>query len=105
MYAIRSYYGLERVEDLPPHYPAVQTFKPRIGAGFAQMEGEWSDVILRAGLRLDYFNPSAELPNDLSNPANAIAGAPTSSLEPSTRKVSVSPRLALSYPVTRDAVV
>jgi outer membrane receptor protein involved in Fe transport len=97
--------GITRVENQPPHYPAVQVYWPYIAAGFAQSEGEWNDMNLRAGARLDYFNPMAGLPSDLSNPANAIEGAPESHYQVTTRKVSISPRLAISYPITRDAAL
>lgn len=97
--------GIERIENQPPHYPAVQEYRPNIAAGFAQSDGEWRDVTLRAGLRLDYFNPRASLPSDLANPANSIDGAPESPLEPASRKVSLSPRLAISYPVTHASAL
>ncbi len=97
--------GIQRVENLPPYYPAVQTYHPRSASGFAQSAGEWNDLNLRVGLRLDCFNPMTTLPSDLANPANTIEGAPPSPLVPTTRKFTLSPRLAVSYPVTRDAAL
>jgi outer membrane receptor protein involved in Fe transport len=94
-----------RVVDQPPYYPAVQRYHPYIASAFAQSETEWSDLHLRAGLRADYFNAMAALPGDLSNPANSIPGVPVAGFKPTARKFSVSPRIAVSYPVTRDAAL
>lgn len=80
-------------------------FQPVQGAGFTQGELELGDVNVRAGFRLDYFDARSNLPSDLSNPANSIAGAPLSVPVPTSRKLNVSPRLGVSYPVTADAAV
>ncbi|TMQ73515.1 MAG: TonB-dependent receptor [Candidatus Eisenbacteria bacterium] len=96
---------LVRHVNEPPDYPAVSEYRPVVAAGFAQDEVEWNNLRLRGGLRLDSFDARASLPSDLANPANAIAGAPRSELKPTRNKVSLAPRLGVSYPVTRDAAV
>src|SRR5207244_5883621 len=67
---------LARFVDQPPRFPGVQLYVPYIAAGFAQEEGEWNDMRIRAGVRFDYFNARPSLPSDLANPANSIDGAP-----------------------------
>ncbi len=96
---------LQRYVNVLPKYPDVLLWRPYTAAAFAQEEVEWNDLRLRAGLRLDYFNSRAGVPEDLANPANSIAGAPQSRLRPASRKVSLSPRIGVSYPVTRDAAL
>ncbi len=81
------------------------SFEPVQGAGFAQAEVELGDVNVRAGFRLDHFDARSSLPSDLANPANSIAGAPLSVPVPTSRKLNLSPRLGVSYPVTADAAV
>ena len=92
--------GLVRYLDNPPDYPAPQTYWPVIGAAYVQDQIEMEDLTLRAGLRFDYFDARSSLPSDLSNPANAIAGAPLSTPDPTTPKLKVSPRLGVAYPIT-----
>ena len=96
---------LVRHVDKPPDYPALSVYRPVVTAGFAQDEVEWNNLRLRAGLRLDFFDARAFLPGDLANPANTIAGAPLSSMRPTSNKISLAPRLGVSYPVTRDAAL
>jgi hypothetical protein len=96
---------LRRRVDEPPDYPGPKVFKPVQWAAYAQDEMEWSDVTLRAGLRLDYFQSRAFVPSDPANPANAIAGAPLSVQQPTSRKLSFAPRLGISHPVGKDAAV
>ncbi len=86
-----------------PKFPGLQEYRPFIGAVFAQEEVEWNDLTLRAGMRLDYFDSRAYYPSDLANPANSIAGVPTSHDVRASAKYSVSPRLGVSYPISKDA--
>jgi outer membrane receptor protein involved in Fe transport len=96
---------LVRHVDEPPDYPAVSEYRPVMASGFAQDDLEWNNLRLRGGLRFDFFDARSGVPSDLANPANTIAGAPESHLVPTSNKMSVSPRLGVSYPVTRDAAL
>jgi len=91
--------------DEPPDFPGVRTYWPVIAAAFAQDQLEWDDLTLRAGARLDYFDARATLPSDLANPANAISDVPQSVPQRVSRKISVSPRLGVAYPITTTAGV
>ena len=57
----------------------------------------------RAAARL--LRRTLGLPSDLANPANSITGAPQSNTVPTSNKITLSPRLGVSYPVTRDAAL
>ena len=89
----------------PPDFPGPHEYRPFITNAYAQDELEWNDLHVRAGVRLEYFNPRATLPSDLANPANAIQGAPLSHPRATTRKITVAPRIGVSYPVTRKSAV
>jgi outer membrane receptor protein involved in Fe transport len=94
--------SLARIVNDPPNFPRIPRWRPDIAAAFAQDELEWNDLRVRAGARLDYFSARASLPSDLANPANSITGTgvPLSHPVPTTRKISISPRVGISYPVT-----
>jgi outer membrane receptor protein involved in Fe transport len=81
-------------------FPPPRTYKPVFGSIYAQDELEWNDLRFRAGLRFEYFNPRSTVPGDLANPANTIGGAAPVPARAATRKLSLSPRLGVSYPVT-----
>jgi outer membrane receptor protein involved in Fe transport len=81
-------------------YPAPVVFRPVIGSVYAQDDLEWNDLRLRAGLRFEYFNPKSMVPGDFANPANSIEGAAYVPARAASRKLTLSPRLGVSYPVT-----
>ncbi len=96
---------LVRYQDQPPNYPAVSEYRPVTSSAFAQDDVEWNNLRLRGGLRFDFFDARSSLPSDLANPANSISDAPQSVPKAASAKVSFSPRLGVSYPVTRDAAL
>jgi len=96
---------VDRVTDDSAEFPLVRTYHPRIGAAFVQDQIDWADLTVRAGLRLDYFDARSTVPSDLSNPANAIEGAPESVPVPTTVKAPFSPRLGIAYPIHDEAAV
>src|SRR6185295_7759898 len=85
--------------------PGVREFRPWIWSIYGQDEAELNDLRLRAGLRLEYFDPVAALPSDLANPANAIDSVPASHPRSATRKYSLMPRLGVSFPITPSATM
>ncbi len=96
---------LVRHIDQPPDYPNVQEYRPVLAAAYGQDQIEWRDLTMRGGLRMEYFDSRSRIPSDLANPANAIAGAPLSAYGRPHRKVSLAPRLGISYPVGAKAAV
>jgi len=93
---------LLRYEDQPPDFPGVKTYHPLYLSAYGQDQIEWTDLTLRAGLRLDYFDARARVPSDPGNPANAIAGAPLSHPRRTSVKSSLSPRLGVAYPINES---
>ncbi|MDZ7271692.1 MAG: TonB-dependent receptor [candidate division KSB1 bacterium] len=89
----------------PPDYPDVATYHPVSLMAYGQGQLEWRDFVVRAGARLEYFDARATVPSDLQNPANAIAGAPPSYPKRTSRKISLAPRIGVSYPMTESAAL
>ncbi len=78
----------------------VRTFFPRSMAFFVQDRIEVADFLVRAGVRLEYYDANATVPSDLENPANTIQGAPASVPKRTSTKIALAPRLGVSYPIT-----
>ncbi len=84
----------------PPEYPGISTYRPISISAYAQDQIEWQDLTLRFGARSEYFDSRATIPSDLQNPANTITGAPMSYPQKTSKKITVAPRLGVSYPIT-----
>lgn len=103
---------IEGVQVLVPledsfEYPGLRTYHPMSFAAYAQDRIEFRDFLVRAGVRLEYFDARAKIPDNLQNPANAISGTgiPESKLVPTVKKTVVAPRLGISYPVAEQGSV
>ena len=94
---------LQRITSYSAQYPGVQMYHPIIGAAYGQEELEWNDLTLRGGLRAEYFDARSTIPSDFGNPANSIADVPQSHPVRTTVKVTVAPRLGVSYPISPHA--
>ena len=81
----------------------VRRYRPFQAAAYVQDRVEWRDLRVRFGLRAELFDANATVPSDLANPANAIAGAPASVPVGTTPKLTLAPRLGVSFPVTERA--
>lgn len=83
-----------------PAFKKVETYKPRQGAIYLQDRIELGDLVVRAGLRYEYFDPNANIPSNLQNPANTIEGVPGSYLKKAKIKHTFAPRLGFGFPLT-----
>ena len=83
----------------------VVTSHPRWFSAFAQDKMEFKNIIIRGGFRLEMFDANTTIPGDLANPVNAIPNAPTSAPVRTTVKLSLAPRLGISYPITDHSSV
>ncbi len=92
-----------RHENEPPDYPDISSYDPINYVLYVQDQVEWRDLVVRAGLRQEYFDSRSTIPSDLANPANAIQGAPESHPQEASKKITLSPRIGVSYPVTANA--
>lgn len=96
---------LPYINNNDPTYPGTKTYKPISFAAFTQDRVEWKDVMVRGGVRVEYFDANTTVPSDLQNPADTIAGAPRSILKKTKKKIVVAPRLGVSYPVIANGSV
>lgn len=96
---------LTRHINEPPDYPPIATYRPISLVAYAQDQMEWRDFIVRAGARMEYFDARSTVPSDLQNPANAIAGAPPSYPQKTSKKITLAPRIGVSYPMTASAAL
>ncbi|HMA62337.1 MAG TPA: TonB-dependent receptor [bacterium] len=85
-------------------------------AAYIQDKIEFSDIIVNAGIRLDYFDPRAKVPAEptdpnIDNPLRpSVQDLSRSELEEIwwddvNPKIQISPRLGLAYPITDQGVI
>jgi outer membrane receptor protein involved in Fe transport len=72
------------------------TREPLDGSVFLQDKIEHNYLVLNAGLRFDYYYPSAQMWEDIEDPLSQV-----SDVEP---RYQLSPRLGLSHPITENAM-
>jgi outer membrane receptor protein involved in Fe transport len=96
---------LRPIESNPPDYPGMLSSNPVSISAYAQDQIEWNDLVVRAGLRVEYFDSRSKVPSDLENPANTIIGAPQSTPKATTKKFSTSPRLGISFPISANSSI
>lgn len=82
-----------------------RTYYPVSFAAFLQDRIEFTDFLIRAGVRMEYYDARSTTPSDLENPANVIEGAPPSVPVRTARKVVFAPRLGVSYPITAGGAI
>jgi outer membrane receptor for ferrienterochelin and colicin len=83
--------------DANPFWDAYQ-YKPLIVSAYVQDRADFEDLVVRAGLRLDYLDSKASVrafPESLGS-----APEISDSLLPAKPKTKIAPRLGLSYPIT-----
>lgn len=85
--------------------PGIKDYWPRQMAAYLQDRFELGDLVLRAGVRFEYFDANSTVPSDLQNPANSITGAPESVAKNTTVKYALAPRLGFSFPLTNSSSV
>lgn len=102
--------NINGVEVLKPVYqfprmPGLRNYFPKQFASYIQDRIELGDLIIRAGLRFEYFDAATTVPSDLQNPANTITGAPQSKQVKTKNKTALAPRIGFSFPLTASASV
>jgi outer membrane receptor protein involved in Fe transport len=88
-----------------PEYPGPTHYTPVSLAAYVQDRVEWKDVMVRGGLRFEYFDAHTTVPGNLENPANTITNAPTAPPKKTTIKSVLAPRLGISYPIITNGSV
>jgi len=93
--------------------PAVNTannnvykVEPLEAALYIQDKVELNSVIFNAGVRVDYWNPNAKVPENLRAETKTSDGIRlNSSLIDAETRLQFSPRLGLAFPISADGVV
>ncbi len=83
--------------DGNPFWDAYQ-YKPLVVSAYVQDRADFEDLVVRAGLRMDYLDSKAKVrafPESLGS-----APEISDSLLPAEPKINFAPRLGLSYPIT-----
>ena len=88
-----------------PNLPGLQSYYPKQFAVYIQDRIELADIVIRAGLRFEYYDPDAQVPSDLRNPANSIEGVPKSHLVDTEIKTVFAPRLGINFPMSATSSV
>jgi outer membrane receptor protein involved in Fe transport len=75
----------------------IYSRSPKQFSGYLQDKMEFDSMILNAGLRIDYFNANAVYaPNSFK---------PTENLTNAEGKLTISPRLGISFPITDQGII
>ncbi len=90
--------GAERIPPLSAFNHNRYTHNPTEISAYIQDKMEFTDLIVNAGVRFDYFNPDGEVPLDYSNPT-------TSARQRADATAQLSPRFGLAYPITSRGVI
>ncbi len=72
---------------------------------YLQDKIEYDLMIINAGVRVDYFNPRSRYPLDLRNPTKNPNFPNAGVLKRASRKLQVSPRLGISFPITDQGIL
>lgn len=90
----------KEIDPNDPSFKKIETYHPNQAAAYVQDRIELGDLVVRAGLRYEFFNPNAYIPSNLQNPANTIVGVPGSVLVKAKTKHTIAPRLGFGFPLT-----
>lgn len=103
-----DYHSYQNITGLDP-FPTIYEYFPKEGAIYFQNKSELDQIIITAGLRLDYFNTGGEFWEDPFDPLGEQTGNPDSlnynnitKVEP---KVTLSPRIGIAYPLTDKSIL
>lgn len=99
-------YVLE-VEPITENTIDIYTVKPYEISAYVQDKMEFNEMVIKLGLRYDYFNGNCTYPSDWRNPSNQLSlpDSMMSTLLQADPQVQLSPRLGLSYKLSDQAVL
>ncbi len=103
-----NYHSYQNISSVDP-FPTIYQYFPKEGAVYVQNKSELDQIIITAGLRVDYFNTGGEFWEDPLNPLAEQTGSPDTleynniaNVEP---KVTLSPRIGIAYPLTDKSIL
>jgi len=85
----------------------IYTVKPYEMSAYIQDKMEFNEMVIKLGLRYDYFNSNYHYPSDWRNPSNQLSlpDSMMSTYLDNTPQTQLSPRLGLSYKLNDRAVL
>ena len=85
----------------------IYTVKPYEMSAYLQDKMEFNEMVIKLGIRYDYFNSNTSHPSDWRNPSNQLSlpDSMMSTLVESDPQIQLSPRLGLSYKLSDQAVL
>lgn len=91
-------------ENTPGH--EIWTRKPVLFSAFLQDRIEYENLVINAGLRIDYFRPNGRIPAD-EKPAltSNFESRDDDFWKEASAKYQLSPRLGIAYPISQTGVI
>jgi outer membrane receptor protein involved in Fe transport len=85
----------------------IYKVEPYEMSAYIQDKMEFDEMVVKLGLRYDYFNSNYRYPSDWRNPSNQLSlpDSMMSSMLPNDPQTQLSPRLGLSYKLSDQAVL
>lgn len=103
-----DYHSYQNISSLDP-FPTIYHYYPKEGAVYIQNKSELDQIIITAGLRLDYFDTGGEFWEDPFDPlSEQIGNADTldyNSILKVKPKIRISPRIGIAYPLTDKSIL
>jgi outer membrane receptor protein involved in Fe transport len=95
----RSNYLTPKIPDPVAEIAAIDIYtrKPTQFSGYIQDKMEFESMVLNAGVRLDYFDANSFYAPDIFEPIENLIKA--------EKKITVSPRLGISFPITDRGII
>jgi outer membrane receptor protein involved in Fe transport len=100
------YYTLE-VVPITDNTIDIYRVRPYEMSGYVQDKMELDEMVIKLGLRYDYFNSNYHYPSNWRNPSNQLSlpDSMMSTMLPNDPQTQLSPRLGLSYQLSDQAVL
>ncbi len=102
-----DYHSYQNISSVDP-FPTTYHYFPKEGALYVQNKSELDQIIITAGLRLDYFNTGGTFWKDPFNPLGEQVGGDSlvyNAIEEVKPKVRISPRIGIAYPLTDKSIL
>lgn len=100
-------YYIPEIVPITENTIGIYTIKPFEMSAYVQDKMEFDEMVIKLGLRYDYFNPNYHYPSNWRNPSNQLTlpDSMMSTMLPNDPQTQLSPRLGLSYKLSDQAVL
>ena len=98
---------LLEIEPITDNTIDIYRVKPYEASAYIQDKMEFNEMVIKLGVRYDYFNANYHYPSNWRNPSNqlALADSMMSTNVTNDPQIQLSPRLGLSYKLSDQAVL